>query len=78
MFESYKNNTYIYIYIRKQKPLETSSYALDLDGMRCKKNSETCPVVPVVVPRLEKAKCMSLVLIFEMFNINIFGICSHI
>jgi hypothetical protein len=33
---------------------ETARYLSDLDGVGCSHNRKTCPVVLVMVPRLEK------------------------
>jgi hypothetical protein len=39
---------------------ETGPYPSDLDEMGCRTNVKTCPEVPVMVPRLAKAKWKSL------------------
>jgi hypothetical protein len=40
----------------KRNTLEMGSCAMDLDGVGCKINGKTCPLVLVMVPRPEKVE----------------------
>jgi hypothetical protein len=53
---------------------ETGPYPSDVDGVGCNQNGKKCPVAPVMAPRPETAKWISLLSMFDSYNIKMLGI----